>query len=62
MKNMSSDRLMAVRVFQGELNRMKAITEGNYDPVEKIVRRYLQERINDMTRKGHGVEEVGSYR
>lgn len=54
--------MMAVRTFQGELDRMKAITEGNYDPVEKIVRRYLQERINDMTRKGHSVEEVGSYR
>lgn len=53
---------MAVRVFQGELNRMKAITEGHYDPVEKIVRRYMQERINEMTHKGHSVEEVGSYR
>ena len=54
--------MMAVRTFQGELDRMKAITESNYDPVEKIVRRYLQERINEMTRKGHSVEEVGSYR
>jgi len=54
--------MMAVRVFQGELDRMKAITEGNYDPVEKIVRRYLQERINEMTRKGHGTDTVGSYR
>jgi len=50
---MSSDRMMAIRVFEGELNRMKAITGGEYDTTQKIIRQYLQERINDMTRKGH---------
>ena len=53
MENLSSDRMMAVRVFEGELERMKAITGGEYDTVQKIVRQYMQERINDMTRKGH---------
>jgi len=53
MENMSSDRMMAIRVFEGELNRMKAITGGEYDTTQKIIRQYLQERINDMTRKGH---------
>lgn len=53
MENLSSDRMMAVRVFEGELQRMKAITGGEYDTVQKIVRQYMQERINDMTRKGH---------
>ena len=53
MENLSSDRMMAVRVFEGELERMKAITEGEYDAVQKIVRQYLQERINEMTRKGY---------
>ena len=53
MENLSSDRMMAVRVCEGELERMKAITEGEYDAVQKIVRQYLQERINDMTRKGY---------
>jgi hypothetical protein len=62
MENMSSDRMMAIRVFEGELNRMKAITEGNYDPVQKLVRRYLQERINDMTRKGHNASTLVEYR
>ena len=62
MENLSSDRMMAIRVFEGELNRMKAITEGNYDPVHKLVRRYLQERINDMTRKGHGLSTDVEYR
>lgn len=54
--------MMAIRVFEGELNRMKAITEGNYDPVQKLVRRYLQERINDMTRKGHNASTLVEYR
>jgi hypothetical protein len=53
MENLSSDRMMAVRVFQGELERMKLISDGNYDSTQKIIRQYLQERINDMTRKGH---------
>jgi hypothetical protein len=53
MENMSSDRMMAIRVFEGELNRMKAITGGEYDTTQKIIRQYMQERINDMTRKGH---------
>lgn len=44
---------MAVRVFEGELERMKATTDGQYDAIQKIVRQYLQERINDMTKKGY---------
>jgi len=55
MENLSSDRMMAVRVFEGELQRMKMITGGEYDTVQKIVRQYMQERINDMTRKGHSL-------
>ena len=54
MENLSSDRMMAVRVFEGELERMKSITGGQYDAVQKIVRQYIQERINDMTKKGYG--------
>ena len=54
MENLSSDRMMAVRVFEGELERMKMTTNGQYDAVQKIVRQYIQERINDMTKKGYG--------
>jgi uncharacterized protein YbjQ (UPF0145 family) len=53
MDNLSSDRMMAVRVFEGELERMKSITGGEYDQVQKIIRQYLQERINEMTAKGY---------
>ena len=53
MENLSSDRMIAVRIFEGELQRMKLLTDGKYDSVQKIVRQYLQERINEMTRKGH---------
>jgi len=55
---MSGDRMTAVRVFEGELERMKMLRryESNepYTAEEKIVRRYLQERINNMTAKGYG--------
>tara|TARA_B100001094_G_C18048871_1_gene728956 strand:+ start:538 stop:717 length:180 start_codon:yes stop_codon:yes gene_type:complete len=54
MENLSSDRMSAVRVFEGELERMKVITDGEYSDIQKTVRQYLQERINDMTAKGHG--------
>ncbi len=54
--------MMAVRVFEGELQRMKIITGGNYDTTQKIVRQYLQERINDMTRKGHNLSTNVEYR
>jgi hypothetical protein len=33
---------------------MKLITDGQYDAIQKIVRQYMQERINEMTRKGYG--------
>ena len=53
MDNLSSDRMMAVRVFEGELERMKAISNGEYDQIQRIIRQYLQERINEMTAKGY---------
>jgi len=54
--NMSGDRMAAVRVFEGELERMKMLRryykDEPYTAEEKIVRRYLQEGINSMTAKG----------
>lgn len=56
--NMSGDRMAAVRVFEGELERMKMLRRYHkdepYTAEEKVVRRYLQERINSMTAKGYG--------
>jgi len=55
---MSGDRMTAVRVFEGELERMKVLSnypkQVSYTSEQKVVRRYLQERINEMTTKGHG--------
>ena len=55
--NMSGDRMSTVRIFEGELERMKMIRRYHlaepYTDEEKVVRRYLQERINEMTRKGY---------
>jgi len=53
MENLSSDRMMAIRVFEGELERMKNVKNGEYDAIDKIIRQYLQERINEMTQKGY---------
>ena len=50
--------MTAVRVFEGELERMKVLSnypnQVSYTSEQKVVRRYLQERINEMTTKGHG--------
>ena len=35
---------------------------GDYDTTQKIVRQYMQERINDMTRKGHYKSTDVGYR
>ena len=55
--NMSGDRITSVRVFEGELERIKMLRKYHlqepYTTEEKIVRRYLQERINSMTMKGY---------
>ena len=55
--NMSGDSMTSVRVFEGELHRMKMLRRYHlqepYTTEEKIVRRYLQERINSMTMKGY---------
>lgn len=55
--NMSGDRMTAVRVFEGELERMKVLSTYPesipYTQEQKLIRRYLQQRINEMTSKGH---------
>jgi len=58
MANMSGDRMTAVRVFEGELERMKMKVKypdpsAAYTTEQKIIRNYLQQRINEMTSKGH---------
>jgi len=54
---MSGDRMTSVRVFEGELERMKMLRKYHlnqpYTENEKVVRRYLQQRINEMTAKGY---------
>lgn len=50
---MSSDRMVAVRVFQGEIDRINLmITEGNHDAefLQQIIN-YLEMRIASMKEK-----------
>ena len=64
--NMSGDRMTSVRVFEGELERMKMLRKYHHDQSyteeEKIVRRYLQQRINSMTMKGYKHDYASSER
>ena len=53
MPSMSSDRLMAYRVFTGELHKLEALNNGEYTEAEMIVRDYLKERIDELVYKGH---------
>lgn len=57
LANVSGDRMNSIRVFEGELERMKMIRRYHknepYTAEEKVVRHYLQKRINEMTKKGY---------
>lgn len=61
MPDMTSDRIMAYRVFKGEIEKimfMKKSPPDNTNPdhisgTEAIVMEYMRERMADMVRKGH---------
>ena len=57
---MTSDRVLAYRVFQGELEKLslKKLPPDNTNPehlsgIEVLVMGYLKARIADMERKGY---------
>ena len=56
--NLSSDRIMAIRVFDGEIRKIKALYGP--DHVEwkmyQTVIKYLESRIESMEDKGHYAE------
>ena len=58
--DMTSDRILAYRVFQGELEKLslKKLPVDNTKPdhlsaTEYFVMEYLKKRIADMEKKGH---------
>ena len=57
--NMSSDRIMACRVFDGEIRKIKALyTENDPEWIQlKPIIKYLEGRMKQMQRKGHYSEE-----
>lgn len=57
--NMSSDRIMACRVFDGEIRKIEdMIARGDHDSeFLKMVATYLSYRIQDMETKCHGTVE-----
>lgn len=57
--NMSSDRIMACRVFDGEIRKIEdMIARGDHDAeFLQTVANYLSYRIQDMEAKCHGASE-----
>ena len=49
--NMSSDRILAYRIFQGELEKLSL--KKQHSGVEILVMEYMRKRMSDMERKGH---------
>jgi len=51
--NMSSDRVNAYRVFQGEIQKLLFVKGDNLNGVERLVIDYMKQRMNEMKEKGH---------
>jgi hypothetical protein len=51
LPNMTSDRILAVRVFKGELEKLSLKKEQS--GVDILIADYLKMRIRDMEKKGH---------
>ena len=53
--NLSSDRIMACRVFDGEIRKIQALYGPDHADWDKfqIIIKYLEERIESMEDKGH---------
>lgn len=56
--NLSSDRIMACRVFDGEIRKIKALYGPEHAEWDKfkIILKYLEERIESMESKGYHAE------
>lgn len=51
---MSGDRMNTYRVFQGEIDRIKALKGDNLTGIDILVMDYLKSRMREMEEKGHG--------
>lgn len=49
--NMSSDRILAYRIFQGELEKLSL--KKHHSGIDILIIDYLKMRIRDMEKKGH---------
>lgn len=51
LADMTSDRILAVRVFKGELEKLSL--KEHHSGIDIVIIDYLKMRIRDMERKGH---------
>ena len=60
--NLSSDRMMACRVFDGEIRKIKSLYGPGHADWDKfqIILKYLEERIESMEDKGHYAESYNT--
>ena len=60
--NLSSDRMMACRVFDGEIRKIRSSYGPEHPDYDKfqVIAKYLEERIDSMRNKGHYAESNNS--
>ena len=49
--DMTSDRILAYRIFQGELEKLSL--KKQHSGIDILIMEYLRKRMADMERKGH---------
>ena len=49
--DMTSDRILAYRIFQGELEKLSL--KKQHSGIDILIMEYLRKRMADMKRKGH---------
>lgn len=58
---MSSDRILAYRVFKGEIEKIEGIAcsqERQLSSLELLVIDYLKSRMESMMKRGHGYDDA----
>ena len=53
LPNMSGDRLLAYRVFKGEVDKLKFVKGADLSGIERLVIDYMIGRMRQMEEKGH---------
>jgi len=63
LPSMSSDRILAYRIFKGEIEKIEGMAtneERQLSSLELLVIDYLKSRMESMVERGHGYDNASS--